>query len=175
MLNEKELTLLQKNLQRIFSMTIMRSTFREVQNVILTTAEGNRDTANSLFESLITGEIKDGLVPNKSKDVMKDMIESYTIPIRLAKEVYERGDFVNIITSDLLSQQNRVVFLNRIRRVDGEEFQFITDPDSTIHLLQHFVARIQDLTKSDVAKNFVSSHKKELEAVKSQIDSLLKS
>jgi transcription elongation factor len=155
-------------------MSIMRSTFREIQNAILSSVDGNKDNANQLFEALLVGEVKDGVVQNKSKDALKNVIERFTIPIRLAKEVYERGDFVNIITSDLLSQQpDRFVFVNRIRRVDGEEFQFITDPESTIHLLQHFLSRIQDLERSPEAKKTITEHKKDLVALKAKIDQLI--
>lgn len=173
MVNEKELTHLSKNLQRIFSMNIMRSTFREVQNAILAATEGNKDNANALFESLMIGEVKDGVVHTKAKDSLKGIIEKYTIPIRLSKEVAERGDFVNIITSDLLAQPNRVVFLNRIRRVDGEEFQFITDPESTFNLLQHFLGRVQDLDKSEGSKKVIESHKADLQALKQKIEELI--
>lgn len=171
--NEKELSQLTKNLQRIFSMNIMRSTFREVQNAILSATEGNKETANTLFETLLLGEVKDGVIAPKSKDSLKLIIDKYSIPIRLSKEVYERGDFVNIITSDLLTQANRVVFLNRIRRVDGEEFQFITDPESTFNLLQHFLARVQDLNKSEDSKKIIASHKKDLQELKSKIEQLI--
>lgn len=172
-LSDKEVVLLEKNLQRIFAMNIMRSTFREVQNTILATSDGDKEKANDLFEALLVGEIKEGVVNNKGKEVLKSVIDRFSIPVRLSKEVYERGDFINIITSDLLSQTNRVVFLNRIRRVDGEEFQFITDADSTIHLLQHFLGRVQDLDRSDTSKKIIADYKKDLTALKTKIEQLI--
>ena len=173
-IGEKELTILEKNLQRIFSMNIMRSTFREVQNTILSAADGDKDKANDLFEALLVGEIKEGIVNNKSKDMLKDILNQFTIPTRLAKEVFERGDFVNIITSDLVPQgTNRVVFLNRIRRVDGEEFQFITDTDSTMHLIQHFIGRLQELDKNEGTKQLLTDHKKDFASIKTKIEQLI--
>jgi len=173
-ISEKELELLEKNLQRIFAMNIMRSTFRELQNAILASANGDKGKASNLFESLLVGEVKEGTFGQKSKEAMKSIIQQYTIPARLAKEVYERGDFVNIITSDLLSQSNTSVFLNRVRRVDGEEFQFITDPESTVNLLHHFLTRIQDLAKADTSRKFITDNKKALEEVRAKIGDLIK-
>src|SRR5262249_31297008 len=133
-------------------------------NVILNCVNQNKDLANFLFEMLLTGQIK-GEIPNeKHRETLEDVIKNFTIPARLAKEVFERGEFVNIITSDMVSQEDQYAFLNRIRRIDGEEFVFMSDPQNTVHLVSHFVTRLYEMNteKYPSAKNEISKFKKEL-------------
>lgn len=160
-LDDRTLMLFEGNLRRIFAMKISKSTFREIQNVILSCANQDKDLANFLFETLLTGQIK-LQVNEKQREVLEDAIKNFTIPARLAKEVFERGEFVNIITSDLVTQQDQVAFLNRLRRIDGEEFVFLSDPENTLHLIQHFVGRIFELEKQPNEKEKVAKFKKEL-------------
>ncbi len=172
MLDDKILMLFEGNLKRIFALKITRSTFREIQNVILTCANHNKQLANDLFETLLTGRIKEDLGNEKQKEVLEDVIRHFTIPARLSKEIYERGDFINIITSDAVRQQEHVAFVNRIRRIDGEEFIFMSDPESTIHLLQHFVGRLQELQKTPTAKEVLMKNKDSLKIISDQIKAL---
>ena len=76
---------------------------------------------------------------------------------RLAKEVFERGEFVNIITSDLVTQEEQFAFVNRLRRIDGEEFVFMSDPQNTVHLVTHFVGRLYELEKNPKVEKRVGS------------------
>ncbi|MFN0064856.1 MAG: CT_584 family protein [Chlamydiales bacterium] len=162
MLDDKILMLFEGNLRRIFAMKISRSTFRELQNVILNCTNQNQELANFLFETLLTGQIK-GQIPNeKHREILEECIKTFTIPSRLAKEVYERGEFINIITSDLVTQGDECAFLNRIRRIDGEEFSFLSDPANTINLLRHFAARLPELEKNSKAKEELHKFKNEL-------------
>jgi hypothetical protein len=91
--------------------------------------------------------------------------------VRLSKEVYERGEVVNIITSDTLSHEEKTVFLHRIRRIDGEELQFITDPESTLHLLHHFMNRLEEI-KNKEEGHPLEPHQKELSHLKKKLDNL---
>lgn len=161
-LDDRMVMLFEGNMKRIFAMKITRSTFRELQNVILSCVDQNKDLANFFFETLLTGQIK-GTIPNeKHREILEDVIKSFTIPARLAKEVYERGEFVNIITSDLISQQEQRAFLNCIRRIDGEEFRFMSDPQNTLHLVQHFIGRLYELQNDEKGKEGLEKFKKEL-------------
>lgn len=165
MLDDKMMMLFEGNLKRIFAMKITRSTYRELQNVILNCVNNNQDAANFLFETLMTGQIKPGFVNEKHQEVLEDCIHSFTIPARLAKEVFERGEFINIITSDLVTQGDETAFLNRIRRIDGEEFTFLSDPANTLNLLQHFAGRLPELEKNPKAKEELAKYKKELNLI----------
>ena len=169
LIDEQSLSNIEVALRRIFAMKITRSTFRELQNIIITAAGGNKDTANDLFEALVTGQKKEKVFGKKFGDKVDSIVHEFSIPIRLAKEIHERGEFVSIITSDTLGQQDRVAFLNRIRRIDGDEFLFITDPESTLHLLQHFVGRVVELSKTDKGKEVLKPLAQSVEALKQQV------
>jgi hypothetical protein len=173
MLDDKMVSQLEASLRRIFAMKITRSTFRELQNVLITVSGGSRDLTNDLFESLYTGQLKDSL-KGKSADQLKTLLTEFSIPIRLSKEIFERGEFVNIITSDTITQKDTVAFLNRIRRIDGEEFLFITDPESTVHLLQHFTGRLQELSKMEQGEQLINNFKKDLLILRNKLDELAK-
>ncbi len=161
-LDDRMMLLFEGNLRRIFAMKITRSTFRELQNVILTCTNQNKELANFLFETLLTGQIK-GEIPNeKHREILEEMIKNFTIPARLAKEVTERGEFINIITSDLISNEDQFAFVNRVRRIDGEEFVFMSDPQNTLHLVNHFVGRLYELEKNPKSKTELNQFKKEL-------------
>lgn len=164
-LDDRILLLFEGNMKRIFAMKISHSTFRELQNVILSCANQNKATANFLFETLMTGQIKEGIVNEKQRELIEEVISDFTIPARLSKEVYERGDFVSIITSDLAVQNEQAAFLHRVRRIDGEEFTFMADAQNTIHLLQHFVGRLHELDKHPKGKDQLAKYKNELSLI----------
>lgn len=170
-LDDQCVMLFEGNLKRIFAMKVTRSTFRELQNVIFTCANQDKNLANFLFETLLSGQVK-GTVSEKHKAALEDIIKNFTIPTRLAKEVFERGEFVNMITSDLVAQAEEVAFLNRIRRIDGEEFTFLADPENTIHLLQHFVGRLFELEKNSIGKGKLEKHKKEISLIAERLKQL---
>lgn len=161
-LDDKMVMLFEGNMRRIFAMKVSRSTFREIQNVILNCVNQNKEIANFLFETLLTGQIK-GEIPNeKHREILEEVIKNFTIPARLAKEVSERGEFVNIITSDLVSQEEHYAFVNRLRRIDGEEFVFMSDPQNTVHLVNHFISRLYELEKNPAGKQELQKFKKDL-------------
>lgn len=172
LLDDRMLMLFEGNMKRIFAMKISRSTFRELQNVILNCANQNKDLANFLFETLMTGQIKIAIPNEKHREILEDVIKHFTIPARLAKEIFERGEFINIITSDLVSQQDQFAFLNRLRRIDGEEFVFMSDPKNTIDLLQHLIARLYELEKAPKGREELSKFKKDLNVIGERIKQL---
>lgn len=158
-LDDKMLMLFEGNLKRIFALNVTRSTFREIQNVILNCTNQNKTLSNLLFEMLLTGTIPEGMGNEKQKEILEDIVKDFTIPARLSKEIYERGDFINIITSDAVSQKDQFAFINRLRRIDGEEFTFMTDPESTLHLIQHFIGRLSELEKVPKSKELLDKYK----------------
>ena len=169
MFEENTLKLLNNGLQRVFAMPVTRSTFREIQTVVITSVKNDKEIATTIFEAFFTGKIDTKIVEGNYNDEFRLLLNQFAILVRLAKEVYERGEFVNIITSDTLSHEEKTVFLNRIRRIDGNEFQFITDPESTIHILHHFTNRLQEMHKNDQLKQNLTKHKEELTALKEKI------
>lgn len=171
-LDDRILVLFEGNLKRIFAMHITRSTFRELQNVILACCNNSQEIANFLFETLLTGQIKGNITNEKHRETLEDCIKFFTIPARLAKEIYERGEFINIITSDLMTQGEESAFLNRVRRIDGEEFTFLSDPANTLNLVQHFIGRLQELSKNPKAKELLDKHKNEISVLGERLKQL---
>lgn len=171
-LDDRMMMLFEGNMKRIFAMKISRSTFRELQNVILNCVNQNKDLANYLFETLLTGQIKGDISNEKHREILEDVIKNFTIPARLAKEVSERGEFINIITSDMITQEDQFAFINRLRRIDGEEFVFMSDPQNTVHLVNHFVGRLQELEKNPKGKPELNKFKKELSMLSERLKQL---
>ena len=171
-LDERTLMLFEGSMKRIFALKISRSTFRELQNVILTCANQDKKVANFLLETLMNGQIKPK-IPEKQRPILEDVIKNFTIPTRLAKEIYERGDFVSIVTSDLVAQQEDYAFLSRIRRIDGEEFIFLSDPQNLLHLLQHFVGRLHELKQAEKGKEKLAKYKSEMIVLRERIKQLI--
>ncbi len=161
-LDDQLLMVLEGNLKRIFAMKITRSTFRELQNVIFSCAGQNRDLATFLFETLLSGQAKPAPTNERHKAILDELVREFTIPARLAKEVFERGEFISMVTSDAITQQDEIALFNRLRRIDGEEFAFLSDTENTVHLLHHFVGRLFELEKNPSGKKQLEKHKKEL-------------
>lgn len=95
---------------------------------------------------LINGKLIQDL-PAEQKQASQSLIADFMMPIRVAKDIHERGEFINFITSDMLTQQERCVFLNRLARVDGQEFLLMTDVQNTCHLIRHLLARLIEAQK----------------------------
>lgn len=173
MLTTQVVKKLSQDLQRIFSLKISKSTFREVQNAVVQATKGDKAETEALFQSLYTGKATDGLAKGEALDNLYDLVEHYNIPVRVAKDVLERGDLINMITSEVTGDAEHFLFVNRIRRVDGEEFQFITEPASTLHIVQHFISRLHECQKKDAGVKVVANLREQLQQVKKQLDTLV--
>ncbi len=172
MIEEVQINQLNLAFKRIFAMPISRSTFREIQNAILSSSIKSQEESNLLFESLVTGESQSAAKVCTNETALLNLIDNFSISIRVAKDVYERGEFISLASSDIISQPNRVAFLNRVRRVDGEEMHFLTDVRGTINLVHHLTSRLQELQKNEAGKNQLDASKPELKEVKKILDSL---
>lgn len=172
-IDDKMLSLFEGNMKRIFALSVTKSTFREIQNVILNLTNHDKELANALFETLLTGQIKENLGNERQKRVLEEIIKDFCIPARLAKEIHERGEFINVITSDALTQKEEIAFLNRLRRIDGDEMTFMTDPESTLHLILHFIGRMHELKKIPGGEKQLEKHKNQLTMAKERLNQLL--
>ncbi|MDP1836434.1 MAG: DUF5414 family protein [Chlamydiales bacterium] len=173
MLQKKNIDRLRFHLQRLFALKIGRTTFREMQNAILASVDGDRDEAGKLFEALLRGEVADDAADKESIGPFRTILDAYCIPCRLARDVYERGEYIQVITSDTLRQDNQPLFINRIRRIDGEEIQFLSDIESSLHLIQHFVGRLHDAEREGGESKTLEKIKKELASLKTGVDQML--
>ena len=103
------------------------------------------------------------------------MIHEYSARLNLAKDIYEKGEFVNFITSDTINRNNAVTFFNRIRRIDGVEYEFATDPAMTLQLMLHFISKLKEISHLKVSKTVVSETKKLLKVLIEQLEAVLSS
>jgi hypothetical protein len=174
MIKRKTLSLVRLHFQRIFALPVTRTTFREVQNVIFAAADGNADLASSFLEILFLGEYKDGVVTEKARETLELLIEDYSLPIRLAREVQDRGDIVSLILSDPIEQKDSIGFLHRLKKVDGTEFHFVTDPVATLNLFNHMAMRLEEMDNSNKAEEDFRRFNPLLVAVKTLMDNLIK-
>jgi hypothetical protein len=171
MIDAKKIKQMDLAFQRILILPMTRSTFRQMQNVIYQMVEGNRDEANTLLEALITNANA-----KKGPDTpLQDFIDRYSVPVGVAREVAERGEFVSLVTSDIINHPQMPIFGNRIRRVDGKEFDFISDAESCLQLLQHFSIRLHEMDKAEKSRKVLKGLNSELTTLKNRIEELIKS
>ena len=164
---------LENQFKRIFSMPITRSTFREMQNSILSISPEYPEVSSILFESLITGQIKNEKVFGDALTSVKQLINDYSVQARLCRDVYERGEFISLASSDIISQPNKISFLNRFRRLDGEELHFLTDTKGTINLVQHLLSRVQELQKSEQGREALKEQIEEIKDILRRAEKLI--
>ena len=169
MIEEVQFNQIRKELSRIFALPITRSTMREVQNALAVICPQD---SNLLFQTLISGENDKPTELSTNENKLMEIIDDFSVSVKVAKDVYERGEFINLVSSDIIAQPNRVAFLNRIRRVDGEEIHFFTDTRGTINLLNHLLERLQELKKNDIGRESLKNSKEALSTVKQRIDQL---
>jgi hypothetical protein len=174
-IDNRTIETLRNGLSRIFAMKVTKSTFREVQNLILALTGGKEDDADSLLQALVGTDHNDAPFTEDSAEKVRVLAREYAIPVRLSKEVLERGEFLNLLTSDTIGSNKGPLLLNRIRRIDGEEFQFISDANSTVHMLQHFTSRMNELTKTDEGRQSLKEVKQGLENAQQLLTELLSS
>jgi uncharacterized membrane-anchored protein YjiN (DUF445 family) len=165
MLQVAQLEKFQKALQRIFML--------KVQNAAVAATEGNKEAAQHLFQTVVKGTSEQGDLDDITYQALQETVKNYSVPISLSRDVSEKGEFINLVTSDTLRQGESFAFLNRIRRVDGEDFQFISDLDGSLHLMMHFGSRLQELKTAEGGKELLASKTKALSVVRDQINALL--
>lgn len=165
--------ILEGNLKRIFATPIGYTTFREFQNIVFNCANNNQDTANFFFEMLINGKLTQEVADHQKKSA-ESLISQFMMVVRVAKDVHERGEFINFITSDMLAQQDRCVFLNRLARVDGQEFLLMSDVQNTCHLIRHLLARLLEAQKNPVGSKNLQEIQDEIFSLNNYFEELTK-
>jgi hypothetical protein len=169
LLDVNTLTVLELSLKRIFSLAVTRSTYREVQNIVVNATRADKEQVDSFLRCLLTGEVDTNTVSPEGLEILERIIDKFTIPARLSREVLERGEYVSLLTSDTIHNDK---LLNCIRRIDGKEFQFVTDPTMTCNLLQHFVTRLKGMTDLKDGKKTLDSVKEQLRSIKTTLDEI---
>src|SRR5688500_15305365 len=125
MIDDQNIRNLSQVFKRIFSMPISRLTFRELQSAVLTAAGGDKEQARLFLESILSGS-QPGAAPTNvaHTPALDQLIQEHGVSVWVAKDVFEKADFINFISSDIHTQPNRAFFSHALRKVDGEEFTF---------------------------------------------------
>lgn len=159
-------------LTRIFALPLGRTTFREIQSAYIGLAKGDLELFGELMESVLSGQVKPSLKSKLDTEAFKTLVDEFSLKTRIAKDVHDKAQFISFITSDVLSQPNGVVFSNCIKTVEGEENRFLTDIESTIQLIHHFIGRIQEANKLDVSKDQITKLRGEIDKLQAGLASL---
>lgn len=162
MVDPQALEQLHLYLTRIFCMPVCRTTYREIQSAFMVASKNDTTLFTDMMESSLTGQVKPTLKDKVDSKSFNNLIDDFCQKIRVAKDVHDKAQFISFITSDLVNQPNNVIFSNCIKTVEGNENRFITDIESTIQLLQHFVGRIQEASKLENAKDNIKKSKQDL-------------
>lgn len=171
MLDKKTLLLIKEQLQRLFALNITRSTFREVQNIVL--AHTSSTLQEKIYSSFLSGKADSKCIDKNNRTLFEEVIQHFYPLIQIAKDVYEKGEFVNFITSDTLNRNGSITFFNRIRRIDGKEFDFATDTSTSLQLLHHFLRKVRELPNLKSTKKQKESLQKNLLAIREEIERTL--
>ncbi len=147
MISQEQIQQLKVGLKRVFGLPISKMTLREVQNLVSTVFQNDSDTARLMMDSLLRGELNEAL-ENGDNEQLISLLEDFSWNIRQAKEVFDLGEFMNIFSCDFLQQGNQVYFVNRMRRIDGQEYYFFSAPETNIRLAHMFINRLKDLKKA---------------------------
>lgn len=176
MITQPQLEQVSHSLKRIFALPISRMTVREVQDALKNAFPNNLDLTNAVYTSLLAGKIDDKLFDDTDSKVhLKQLINDYSPTVRLAKDIAEMGEFMNIFSCDFLQQGNQVFFVNRMRRLDAQEYYFLSAPETNIRLAHMFINRLRDLKEATKGATLDKRIKDELESIKKDIDALLES
>jgi len=175
MLDDKKIQQLDFEFQRICALPIARSSLRQMQNAILFAVEGDKDAATRVLDSLLANENK--LLPKECSATgpFEAFMKRFSISLNVARDVAERGEFIGMVTSDIINHPQVPMLGNTIRKISGEECQFLTDVPSTVQLLSHFSFRLEEMDKLDKSKNVLQGTKRELTQLRDQINKLLTS
>lgn len=172
MIEKQSLQQLNTALTRIFALPLGRTTFREVQSAYISAAKGDLELFGELMESVLSGQVKPSLKTKIDTEAFKSLITEFSLKTLISKDVHDKAQFISFITSDVLSQPNGVVFSNCIKTVEGQEHRFLTDIESTLQLIQHFIGRIQEANKLEVSKEKIVKLRGEIEKLIDGLDTL---
>lgn len=148
MIQEKQLKQIAPILQHIFCLKIGRITFREVENAFFQTLQGNETDVHALMTMFLTGQVQQDVVEADALPLLRNMLSAFAAPVRVAHDVHEQGDFLFTATAEMVTpsaERGEALFLHRIRRVDGKEYDFLCDLPRTMHMMRHFFLRLEEV------------------------------
>lgn len=175
MIKEKHLKQIAPILQHIFCLRVGRITFREVENAIFQSLEGDTASSHALMRMFLTGQVQAELVEQEAHALLRNILSAFSVPIRVAHDVHEQGDFLFTATAELMmpaSEEQPPVFLHRVRRVDGQEFNFFCDVPRNVHMMRHFLLRFEELLEHEQAA-LIQPFMQDLEAMHKRLGEVI--
>lgn len=172
-ISDVELEQLNRSFKRVFALPISRLTIRELQNALTQSLNSNIDLSKALYESLLNGELNTALKSYENRKEIGSFIDDYSPHVKIAREVAEMGEFMNSFSCDFLEQNKQFFFVNRLRRIDGTEYYFLSAPETNIRLAHMFINRLRDLKKQVGNLPLDPKLKDELNLIKTDIETLM--
>lgn len=173
MIEQKQVMHLALVFRKVLALPITRTTFRELQSALMGLAQGDRELFTDVAESLLAGQVKPILKGQIDVEAFQRFIEQFHVQTVVCKEVHDKGQFITFITSDVLNQPQGAVFSNCIKTVDGKEHLFLTDVESTLQLIQHFVGRVHEAKNMESSKESFEKLSERLSNLKKAVDLLV--
>jgi hypothetical protein len=169
MIAKDKMEVLEQQFQRIFTLPVTRTTFRELQSAISTALDNDNNRTNSFIDDLLFNR------DNSDFPGMNDFIKHYSIPLRVAKQVHENGEVLSMLTTDVGTQGNsgQPIFSISIRRVDGGEFHFLTDTGGFLQVAEHILTRAETIVNVQAGRTALGNVRERLEKMSKSIDNLI--
>jgi len=167
MLSQDKMEVLENQFQRIFTLPVTRTTFRELQNVISTAFDGNNEKTISFIDSLLQNR------KDSESDQIADFVKEYCIPVRVAKQVHDNGEVLSMLTTDVGMQAGNMIFSVRMRRIDGGEFSFLTDAAGFLQIAEHILSRIESVSTNQTGRAVIGSLKPRFEEMLETVSRLM--
>ena len=143
----KEYTAQFKNyLVRLFALPIERTTIREFHSSLARFVGTDEALLKTFLDAFLQGKLS---LEIQSKEHLLHLVEEFSPLVRLAKEIHDRGDFLNFVTSDQISYQDTIVFHHYLRCTDGKEMRFVTDIPTIVQLIHHLSQRLSDAANAE--------------------------
>lgn len=165
MIDDEKMEVLNQQFQRIFTLPVTRLTFRELHNAISTALSDDQEATQSIVEALLTNNF-----PDEPK--MEEFCRNYAIPFRVAKQIQDNGEVLSMLSTDIGSQGENLLFQVQIRKINGGEYTFITDAPGFLQVAEHIVSRLASTTSTLAGRGIISSLQPRLAALKKDIGKL---
>lgn len=153
-------------LKRLFGLPVQRTTIREFHSNLARFVQGDEKMLKTMMEAFLSGTLP---VDLQAKEHLRNLIEEFSPQVRLAKDVHDRGDFLNFVTSDQISYEDRIVFNHYMRAVDGTESRFVTDIPTLVQLIHHLSQRLSDASDAELSQKALEDLKPLLKDTQAKI------
>jgi len=166
MISEEKMDVLNQQFQRIFTLPVTRLTFRELQMALSTALNNDAKSIQSVTEQLLSNEFT-------SDSNLEEFFKEYSVPFRVAKQIQDNGEVLSMLSTDIGTQGDNLLFQVRIRRIDGGEYTFITDAGGFLQVAEHIVQRLGSTKGTLAGRGAITNLEGRLQTLQKSIGQLL--